>query len=163
MKAPKPKPLHGPAPDFFSPGFVAVRRWLRKLWDQYPDAFEDVMRAIILNGEHWRKILPPMAGKGTKPQQVTRRMLALLLADFRNWNTTHGKGARKDFKASLAENGCRYGNPYFVGKWRTSDAVEKQLRAAENLAKHDVDFDAEVESWRPALMENADEQSPLNE
>ena len=151
----KPKPLHGPPPDFFSPGFVAVRRGLRKLWDKYPGAFEDVMRALILNREHWRVILPPSEGKGPKPQQVTRKTLALLLADFRNWE---GKGTRKKFKEELS--GHRYGHPYFLGKW-TIDGIEKQLRRAEKLAEQDAAFDAEVEFWRRPLMEIAFEQSSL--
>jgi hypothetical protein len=139
------------------PDLLLCKRQLRKLYDRYPAAFEYMIARFLRFPDHWRDQLPPFEGSGTKPQQVTRHTLVLLLADYRN-----RQGSREEFKEALAQSGCPYGNPYFTGEWRNADTIENHLKAAEALAKKDPDFEADVEDWRgPLLTVFSPEQSTL--
>lgn len=137
-------------PDWFSPGFVAVRRALRELWDKYPEAFPEVMRMTGARETQWRKMLPPIEkGDGDKVLQATRETRAWLLADYRRRGTT----SREKFCADLV--GERYGHRYFVGKFKSEDAVLWHLKEALKLARNDPHFKREVEEWEMALGEVA--------
>jgi hypothetical protein len=137
--------------DFQDPNVIQVKRVLRKLYDKYPVAFEWFIDVLRRSGESWRRQLPPMeTGNGDKPLQVNRELLAILLADYRN-----RQGSRESFLDDLADGGCRYGNPYFVGKWKTAGAIREHLKRAEQLADEDPAFNAEVEDWRDCLGEIA--------
>ena len=143
--------------DFHDPDVIQVKRGFRKLYDEHPVAFEWFVSVLQRSGKSWRRQLPPMEnGSGDRPTQVNREMLVLLLADYRN-----RKGSRERFLEDLAQDGCRYGNPYFLGEWATAGAIEKHLKAAEKLAKTDPAFDAEAEAWREPLGDIATEQGPL--
>jgi hypothetical protein len=137
--------------DFHDPDVIQVKRALRKLYDKYPVAFEWFIGVLQRSGESWRRQLPLMEkGNGDKPLQVNRELLAILLADYRN-----RQGSRESFLGDLAEGGCRYGNPYFIGKWKTAGAIREHLERAEKLAAEDPDFNAFVEDWRDRLGEIA--------
>jgi hypothetical protein len=137
--------------DFHDPGVIQVKRGLRKIYDEHPVAFEWFVSVLQRSGELWRSQLPPMEkGKGDKPLQVNRELLALLLADYRN-----RKGTREQFLEDLAQDGCRYGNPYFLDEWKSGEAIANHLKRAEKIAKADPDFEAEVETWRECLGEIA--------
>lgn len=134
-------------PDPWTPEMAALRRELRTLVDLYPTQFETMLRLIAMAGENWRSLLPPQESAGDRPQQATRETLALLLADYRN----RLPKTRQQFLEDLV--GARFGNAYFVGAFATAETAAYYLKQAEALAKTDPDFDAYVETWRPALRE----------
>jgi hypothetical protein len=132
--------------DFFAPDVILVRRELRRLLEQYPEAFAFHMYCVQRSiGDSWRLQFPPREGEGDKPLQVDRQMLAMLLADYRNRT-----GTRDEFLKDLAGKACC--NPYSAGKWQSADAIKEHLKDARKLARTDLDFEAEVEALREDLL-----------
>lgn len=165
-----------------TPARAEVRAELRRLHDRSPAAFRAVLAELIhlaagpaigaaaggdrarlemglaaLEGAERRllgRVLPPIeTGGGTKPVQVDRRTLALLLGDYRNAQARTPKITRADFLDRLAAEGCRYGNRYVIGAWRSAEAIARHLKKAERLARSDPAFEAEAEGYRELLLE----------
>jgi hypothetical protein len=133
------------------PDWFACKREMRKLYDRYPEAFEDLMRHLISAGDDWPDRLPPMEGKGDKPVQVDRWSMACLLICYRLRPRT-----REQFLNWAADVGWGYGGQYFSGQWRNAATIEDHLKRAEALEKTDATFRAEVERLSPMLKDLID-------
>jgi hypothetical protein len=84
--------------------------------------------------------------------QMTRQVSAQLLAD---WYYNRDRGVkRKDFADRTAKTGCRHGHLYFVGGgyWTAGTIIDK-IKDAQQLARRDDDFAAEVAAFKEALAE----------
>jgi hypothetical protein len=97
---------------------------LRKLFEQYPEAFASVMDDVMRNGKHWPKLLPPRSAK-----RIGRDTHAAPLADYRNARSLGW--SRLDLFKKHADDGCQWGGVYHGGTWASPDAVREQLKTAE--------------------------------
>jgi hypothetical protein len=103
---------------------------------------------------NWRAFLPPKDSK----RRVSRENLVALLVLYRSWkHLWPGQSkyrCRAQFLTYMAGgSGLHYRSPYANGVWRTSGAIDKQLKLAEMLEKDDADFTREVCHWWNIVVE----------
>lgn len=130
---------------------LEMKRDMRRLYDRSPKAFTSVMNELMAAGEQWLKHLPPMeTGAGTKPIEVDKNALALLLADYRN----RPKGWTKErFLERLASEGASFGTAYVRGRWENADTIAHHLKKAMRLAKQEEAFADKVQFYQEAFAD----------
>ena len=139
------------APDVFTSDVIAVRRAMRELYEQHPQGFEIMITLIQRSGTHWLDQLPPIPkGADGSVLQVTREVLALLLADYLN----RPRGVTKEmFAEASATTLCKHGHSYAVGTWGNAQTILDYIAKAQSLAKRESDFKALVAAWQDDLAE----------
>jgi hypothetical protein len=122
---------------------LEMRRRLRQLFDEDPEAFTRAIEDLQRAGKHWPKQLPPIPRK-----QITRQTQAMLLADYEN-RSCHGRQVKKDeWLRERAKTGLRYGHAYGEYRWNTADAIWQQVKEAKRLARSDPTFASLVAAYR---------------
>jgi hypothetical protein len=120
----------------------AVKLGLRKLYDDYPEAFEFYVQGLQTFKEDWPEhILPPpflVRGKGKIPDWV----LAELLTKYR---TRPDGETRPAFAERIAGEGFKFDDDYVYGEWSNDHTVTAHLKDAQTRAKADPDFASTVE------------------
>lgn len=114
-----------------------VRRALRKLFDEFPDAFGVVIEDLIKAGEDWQRHLPRL-----HRAKIDKMNLLLLLADYRNAREILN-WKRREFLERCAK-GYPFSNFYFCGTWRDEETVKTYLVRAERLVKQNPSFASEI-------------------
>jgi hypothetical protein len=121
---------------------------LRKLLEKDGDAFASWVANLQRGGERWRDRLPPLERNGHKISKLSRKFLAMRLADYRRRPKERGKQIKRNVyldrvAARKSLNISR--GPYHYSEFiLTRSKAQSALEAAEKLMKADPSFEAEV-------------------
>ena len=124
-----------------------MRREFARLITEDRESFRACVAEYQERGEWY---FEPM--EKTAKNRVPKMTLSFLLARYR----TRARGVSKiAFCEAEAAQGVRWGNRFSGGFWKSSDAIEAQLKRAMRLEKDDPEFAYEVDFMERFFLESA--------